>query len=540
VNDFLRRAAALYPDKTAVVDGERRYTYRDFQARVNRLSNALCGLGVGRGDRVCILSPNSHFFLESFYGTSQIGAVLVPLNYRLAAADHEYILNHAGVKAVLVDWEYAGIVDEIRKNLATVEHWIAARDDDPAAHPEEALPREARSAISGPSRRARGWTDWEDLIAGAGPEAPPAVALDENDLVSINYTSGTTARPKGVMLTHRNCYLNAYNLIAHLGVRHEDVELWTLPMFHCNGWGGVYALTGVGGTHVVLRAIDARAIFDLIEREGVTFACMAPAVLRTILDYPDRARHDVRTRPRFAIAGAPPPAAFIERLEKDLGWEFIQLYGLTETAPLLTIARPDHYTRREDWARRARAGVAGIGVEIEVRDEQGRAVPQDGQAVGEVCARSNVVFKGYWRQPDETARAIRDGWFHTGDLAVWDAVGNVHIVDRKKDVIISGGENISSADIEDTLYQHPAVLECAVIGVPDEKWGETPKALIVARPDRQPTAEEIIAFCRERLAHFKCPTSVDFVEALPRTATGKLQKFVLRERYWGGAQRRVN
>jgi fatty-acyl-CoA synthase len=519
VNEFLHRAASLYPDKTAVVDGEWRCTYRDFQARANLLSNALLGLGIGKGDRVCVLSPNSHFFLESFYGTSQIGAVLVPLNYRLVAADHEYILNHAGVKAVLVDAEYTGVVDAIRKNLRTVEHWIVAREDGEAP---------------------QGWTDWENLIAASSAEAPPAVDLGENDLVSINYTSGTTARPKGVMLTHRNCYLNAYNLIAHLGVRHEDVELWTLPMFHCNGWGGVYALTAVAGTHVVLRAIDARAILDLIAREGVTFACMAPAVLRAILDYPDRARHAIRTRPRFAVAGAPPPAAFIEKLEQDLGWEFIQLYGLTETAPLLTISRPDHYTRREDWARRARAGVAGIGVRIEVRDDQGRPVPRDGETVGEVCARSNVVFKGYWEQPDETARAIRDGWFHTGDLGVWDAAGNVHIVDRKKDVIISGGENISSADIEDALYQHPAVLECAVIGVPDEKWGETPKALIVLRPGEQPSAEQIIAFCRERLAHFKCPTSVDFVDSLPRTATGKLQKFVLRERYWGDKQRRVN
>jgi fatty-acyl-CoA synthase len=516
VNDFLRRAARLYPDKLAIVDGERRFNYRDFQSRANQLSNALLAHGVGRGDRVCILSPNSHFFLESFYGTSQIGAVLVPLNYRLVAADHEYILNHAGVKAVLVDSEYTAVVDEIRERLPRVEHWIEAREDGAAR---------------------TGWTAWNEWIADASPDAPPPVPLDENDLVSINYTSGTTARPKGVMLTHRNCYLNAYNLIAHLRVAHDDVELWTLPMFHCNGWGGVYALTGMGGTHVVLRAIDGEAIYRLIEQEGVSFACMAPAVLRTILDYPHKDRHAITRPPRFTVAGAPPPAAFIQRLEEELGWDFIQIYGLTETAPLLTVSQPDFATRRDDWARRSRAGVPGIGVEIELRDADDNPVPKDGVSPGEICARSNVVFAGYWEQPEQTAEAIRDGWFHTGDLAVWDELGNVHIVDRKKDVIISGGENISSPEIEDVLYQHPAVLECAVIGVPHEKWGETPIALVVPRSGQMTDEKELIAFCRERLAHFKCPSRVEFVDELPRTATGKLQKFRLRERFWKDGRR---
>jgi fatty-acyl-CoA synthase len=519
VNDFLRRAARLYPSKIAVVDGPLRYSYRELQERVNRLSNALLELGIRRGDRVCMLGPNSHFFLESFYGTSQIGAILVPLNYRLAPADHEYILNHAGVKAVLVDWEYTTVVDEIRPDLETVEHWIAAldRDDAPA-----------------------GWTSWNQLLARAEPGPPPGANLEENDVVSINYTSGTTARPKGVMLTHRNCYLNAYNMIAHLSIRHGDIELWTLPMFHCNGWGGVYALTGLGGTHVILRTVDARAIYELIEREGVSFACMAPAVLRAILDYAHKERHQIRSRPRFTVAGAPPPAAFIERLEKELDWEFIQIYGLTETAPLLTISSPDHNTAPEDWPRRSRAGVEGLGVELELRDDADRPVPKDGESIGEICARSNVVFEGYWQQPDQTDAAIRDGWFHTGDLAVWDEVGNIHIVDRKKDVIISGGENISSSEVEDVLYQHPAVLECAVIGVPDEKWGETPKALVVLRSGPTPTPRELIDFCRDRLAHFKCPTSLDFVAELPRTATGKLQKFILREQHWKSETRRVH
>ena len=519
VDDFLRRPARLFPDKIAIIDNGREYTYRDYQARVNQLSNALLDLGVSEGDRVCILSPNSHFFLESFYATSQIGAILVPLNYRLMPEDHEYIINHAGVSTLLVDYEYTGMVDSIRAQLTNVKNWIVAAHDD--------IERD-------------GWTDWEKLIAPASNEAPKAIERDENDIVSINYTSGTTARPKGVMLTHRNCYINAYSFMAHLNVAHEDVELWTLPMFHCNGWGGVYALTGQGGTHVVLRAVEGKTIYQLIERYGVTFACMAPAVLRTILDYPDKHHHQIRTQPRFTVAGAPPPAAFIDRLESELGWRFVQIYGLTETAPFLTSSQPDHGTAESDYGRRARAGIPGIGVDIKLMDDDGNEVPRDGTSVGEICARSNVVFKGYWEQPEETNKAIYDGYFHTGDLAVWDEHFNIHIVDRKKDVIISGGENISSPDIEDTLYKHPSVLECAVIGVPHEKWGETPKALIVTRPGANIDEAEVIAFCRENMAHFKCPTSVHFVDALPRTATGKLQKFRLREQFWDDGARKVS
>ena len=518
IGDFLRRAAKLYPNKTAIVDGSKRFTYREYQGRVNQLAHALTGLGVKPGDRVCILSPNSHYFLESFYGVTQIGAILVPLNYRLVASDHQYIINHAGVTVLIADHEYTAIADGIRDGLSSVEQFIVAGGDDGAPD---------------------GWVSWDELTGGQPTTPTPAIEQDENDLVSVNYTSGTTARPKGVMMTHRNSYINAYNFIAHLGVRHNDVELWTLPMFHCNGWGGTFALTAVGATHVVLRAIVGEDIYRLIERERVTFACMAPAVLATVLNYADKTKHKITTKPRFVVAGAPPPAAFIERLETELGWEFIQIYGLTETAPILTVSTPDFHTQEQDYARRSRAGVEAIGVDIQVLDDDGNPVPMYGVSIGEICARSNVVLKGYWEQPEETAKAVYDGYFHSGDLAVWDEFGNIHIVDRKKDVIISGGENISSPEIEDALYKHPAVLECAVIGVPSEKWGETPKALIVLREGQTATEEEVVAFTREHIAHFKCPTSVDFVESLPRTATGKLQKFMIREPYWQGVERRV-
>ncbi len=521
INDFLRRAAKLYPNKTAIVDGNQRYTYRQFQERVNQLGHALLALGIQKGDRVCILSPNSHYFLESYYGVTQIGAILVPLNYRLVAADHEYIIGHAGVKAVLVDYEYTNVVDGIRANCPKVEHFVVA---DPRANP--ATPA--------------GWTDWDQLIARQPTTPTPHVEQDENDTTSINYTSGTTARPKGVMLTHRNCYINAYDFIAHLRIQHNDVELWTLPMFHANGWGGPFALTAMGATHVVLRAVVAEDIYQLIQDEKVTFACMAPAVLSTILNFPGKANYHIATRPRFTIAGAPPPAAFVQRLEEELGWEFIEIYGLTETAPILTVSHPDFNTSQGDYSRRMRAGVEAIGCDIQVLDENGKPVPKDNVSIGEVCARGNMILKGYWEQPEETARAIYDGYFHSGDLAVWDEFSNIHIVDRKKDVIISGGENISSPEIEDALYKHPAVLECAVIGVPSEKWGETPKALVVLKAGMTATEDEVIAFTRQHLAHFKCPTSVDFVESLPRTATGKLQKFMIRDQYWKSQERKVH
>ncbi|MBE9539224.1 MAG: long-chain-fatty-acid--CoA ligase [Proteobacteria bacterium] len=506
VDDFLRRPALLYPDKTAIVDGEKRFTYQDFQNRVNQFSHALIAKGVRKGDRVCMLSPNSHYFLESFYATSQIGAILVPLNYRLTAPEIQYILDHSGVSVVLADPEFSELVDPKRAELPAVNSWILASAE---ADGEQ-------------------WQSWDQLIEHMPTSATRPVERGENDIVSINYTSGTTARPKGVMLTHRNCYINAYSFISHLNIAHEDVSLWTLPMFHCNGWGGVYALSGMGATHVVIRTIDGGDIHRLIEEEQVTFACMAPTVLRITLDSAAKAEGGT-AKPRFVVAGAPPPAAFIEQLEKELGWRFIQIYGLTETAPILTISTPDHATAESDYTRRSRAGVPAIGVEIRVVDEQGNDVPQDDETVGEICVRSNVVFAGYWKQEDETALAIRDDFFHTGDLGVWDDRFNVRIVDRKKDVIISGGENISSPEVEDALYRHPSVLECAVIGVPDEKWGETPRALIVLRPDTSETEGGIKAFCRENLAHFKCPTSVHFVEVLPRTATGKLQKFKLRD-----------
>jgi fatty-acyl-CoA synthase len=524
VSDFLRRAVHLYPDREAVVCGDLRETYAQFQERANRLANALAAAGVQKGERVALLSPNCHRFLECFYGVTAIGAVLVPLNYRLVPSDFTYIVNHAGAGAFIVDAELVPVAEQIRPELTSVKRWITwSADGEPAP---------------------AGWDGYEDLLARSEASAPPDPGLRESDLATLNYTSGTTARPKGVMMTHRNLYANALNFILHLEVTDRDTILHTLPMFHANGWGSPFALTGMGAEHVVLRKVDGKAIFDLIEQEGVTIACMAPAVLATILNYPDADKHALSTSPRLIVAGAPPPAAFIKQLQDRLGWGFIQVYGLTETAPFLTVSRlkphQDGYAAEERVRIQDRAGMEMVGVDLRVVDDEDREVPMDDHTVGEVVARGNVILEGYWQQPEETAKVLVDGWFHTGDLATWDKERTINIVDRKKDVIISGGENISSIEVEDVLYKHPSVLECAVIGIPSEKWGETPKALIVLREGTSATEDEIIAHCRAHMAHFKAPTSVDFVENLPRTATGKLQKFVLRDRYWQGFEKRVH
>jgi fatty-acyl-CoA synthase len=524
VSDFLQRAVHLYPDRDAIVSGDLRFTYREFNDRVNRLANALRDLGVQKGDRIALLSPNSHQFLECFYGVTAIGAVLVPLNFRLVADDFVYIINHADCSVFITDAELAHLARDILPELQSVKHTVMWSNDGAPI--------------------ADGFTDYEDLLARGSAEAPPDPGLEETDLATLNYTSGTTARPKGVMMTHRNLYANALNFILHLGVTDRDTILHTLPMFHANGWGSPFAVTALGGRHVVLRKIDGQAIFDLIAAEGVTLACMAPAVLATILNYPDKGRHQVTTTPRLVVAGAPPPAAFIKQLQDGLGWGFIQVYGLTETSPFLTVSRlKPHQEGLPEGERiriQDRAGMEMVGVDLRVVDDNDQPVPMDDATIGEVVARGNVIFKGYWRQPEETAKAIVNGWFHTGDLATWDTERTINIVDRKKDVIITGGENVSSIEVEDALYKHPAVLEAAVIGVPSERWGETIKALVVLREGQQATEQDVIAFCRDNLAHFKCPTSVDFVESLPRTATGKLQKFVLRDKYWAGLEKRVN
>lgn len=506
--DFARRARRLYADRDAVIDGGRRFTYREFFSRCDRWSSALQKLGVKPGDRVATIAPNTHAHLEAFYAVPQIGAVIVPINFRLTAADFAYILNHSGARIVCVHADYLGAVDSIRDQVPGVEQFIAF------------------------SGQGAGWIDYEAALAESAADFAH-VEIAETDLVALNYTSGTTANPKGVMVTHRNTALNIMGHLMHTHVTAADRYLWVLPMFHANGWCFVWAITAVGGRHVCIPKADPRVIFENIVREGITLFCAAPTVLISIANAPGEWRAGAPRGVRVFTAGAPPAAATIERVEGELGWEITHIYGLTEVSPIVTIneVRPEH-AQLDGAARaalKARQGVEYLAnAEVRVVDDQGREVAKDGTTMGEIIIRGNAVMRGYYRDPEATAKAIRDGWFYTGDAAVVHADGYLEIRDRWKDIIISGGENISSVEVEATLLRHPAVQESAVVGLPHEKWGETPRAFIVLKAGAATTSESLRQFCREHLAHFKVPHDFDFITELPKTATGKVQKYVLR------------
>jgi acyl-CoA synthetase (AMP-forming)/AMP-acid ligase II len=509
--DFLRRAELVYGDRIGIVDEPDQpapswgsLTWRQVAERARAQAAALDGMGIAQGERVAMVSHNSARLLTSFYGISGYGRILVPINFRLVAEEVQYIVEHSGCGVLLVDPELEDAMGPVKA---------------------------PRKVIMGAE------ADEEFLRYGAEPQ--PWVP-DEDATATINYTSGTTARPKGVQLTHRNVWLNATTFGWHLGVSDRDVYLHTLPQFHCNGWGMVYGVTGMGGEHIVLRKVDGAEILRRVERHGVTLLCGAPAVVNMILDAAQTWSGDIpgRDRVRIVVAGAPPPTKTIERVETELGWEFVQIYGLTETAPLLTINRGreefDALTPADRAQKLSRAGSPAIGVDMRI------------SAQGEVLARSNVVMAGYWSQPDATADAIHpDGssgpdYFHTGDGGLIDEDNYVTISDRKKDVIISGGENVSSIEVEDAVFSHPDVTEVAVIGVPDEKWGELVMALVVKTAGSPLTEDELITYVKGKLAGYKCPKRVEFRDVLARTATGKLQKFKLREPYWADRDRKVN
>jgi fatty-acyl-CoA synthase len=508
--EFARRTRRLYGDREAVVDEDLRLTYEQFFDRCDRWSAALAGLGVRQGDRVAYIAPNTHAQLESFYAVPQLGAVLVPINYRLTHEDFAYIIGHSGATVVCAHADYLDAVDGIRGDITGVRDFVA---------------------LEGGSRD--GWLAYEDGISGSTPsfERP---RIEESDLLTINYTSGTTAKPKGVMITHRNAALNVVGTLLHLPMGIDDRYLWTLPMFHANGWTYTWVVTAAGATHVCLRKVEPPRVFELIRRERITWMCAAPTVLISLASCPGEERGEVPPGVHVATAGAPPAAATIERLEGEFGWEVTQVYGLTETAPFITVceARPEH--RELDLADRAvikaRQGVELLtSGELTVFDSEGNEVRWDGETIGEIVVRGNVVMEGYYNDPEATERVMGDGWFHTGDAAVIHPDGYVEIRDRLKDVIISGGENISSVEVEGCFLRHPAVQEVAVVGLPHEKWGETPHAFVVLRQGTEASEEELIGFARDKLAHFKAPRAITFVGELPKTATGKIQKFVLRK-----------
>jgi len=506
--DFARRARRLYADREAVVDGPCRFTYREFFGRCDRWSAALQKLGVQPDERIATISPNTHAHLEAFYAVPQIGAVIVPINFRLTAADFAYILNHSGARVVCVHADYLDAIDSIRDQVPGVEHFIAF------------------------SGQKDGWIDYETTLAASAPDFTPAEVV-ETEMIALNYTSGTTANPKGVMVTHRNTALNIMGHLMHTRITAADRYLWVLPMFHANGWCFVWTITAVGGRHICIPKADPRLIFETIRRESVTLLCAAPTVLISIANAPDEVRKGAPRGVRVFTAGAPPAAATIERVEGELGWEITHVYGLTEVSPIVTISEPRPEHAELDPAVRAviksRQGVEYLAnAEVRVVDEEGREVAQDGTAMGEIIIRGNAVMKGYYNDPAATEKAIRNGWFHSGDAAVVHPDGYIEIRDRWKDIIISGGENISSVEVEGVLLRHPAVQEAAAVGLPHEKWGETPQAFIVLKPGAETTPEALRLFCREHLAHFKVPHGFEFIAELPKTATGKIQKYVLR------------
>ena len=506
--DFARRARKLYGDREAVIDGDLRLTYDQFFRRCDRWSATLQQLGVRQGDRVAYIAPNTHAQLESFYAVTQIGAVLVPINYRLTPDDFVYLINHSGAKVICAHSDYLEAIDGIRPQLPSVEHFVSlagARAD---------------------------WLDYESLLAkNAGEFERPLI--EENDLLTINYTSGTTSRPKGVMITHRNAYMNSVGTLVHEHMSCADRYLWTLPMFHANGWTFVWTVTAAGATHICLPRIDPRRVFEMIDKERITMLCAAPTVLISLANAESSVRSNARRGVRVLTAGAPPAASTIERLEGELGWTVTQVYGLTETTPFITVceSRAEHeeLSISERAIIKARQGVELItSGETTVVDDQGAEVPHDGETAGEIVVRGNVVMRGYYNDPEATAEAMRDGWFHTGDAAVIHPDGYIEIRDRLKDVIISGGENISSVEVEGVLLRHPAVQEVAIVGLPDERWGEAPHAFVVLKSGATVAEDELREFAREHLAHFKAPHRVNFVLELPKTATGKIQKYVLR------------
>jgi fatty-acyl-CoA synthase len=518
---LLERAATALPGRCAISHGERQLSYKEMAAEATRLAHALQASGIQPGERVAYLCPNTPEMLIAHFGAPLAHAVLVAINTRLSWHEVEYILNHSGARVLFVDTGLMGTVAPFHDRLETVEE-IVAIDDAGIAPAFEC-------------------TAYAAFMARGSDEPLPWRVDDEDRIVSINYTSGTTGRPKGVMYSHRGAYLNALGETIHSRHTVDTVYLWTLPMFHCNGWCTTWAVTGIGGTHVCLRAVEPGEVWRLIRAEGVTHLNAAPTVLIMLANHPDAA--PVEKTLTVTTAGAPPSPTLIGQLER-LNMQVVHFYGLTETYGPFTVCEWQHEWNGVDGMGRARLlarqGVSfAVSDPIRVVDEGMNDVPRDGQTLGEVVMQGNIVMAGYYNDPEATAEAFRGGWFHSGDIGVWHPDGYIDLRDRKKDVIISGGENISTIEVEQAIASHPAVLECAVVSMPHETWGERPKAFVIRKDGQTAGERELIEHVREQLAHFKAPDAVEFVAELPKTATGKIQKFVLREREWAGYEARI-
>ena len=514
---FLRYAEQQYPRRTAVVCGQDRFTYAQLGERVGRLAGGLRQLGVQPGDRVAFLSTNCHRLLEAYYGVLEAGAVLLPLNIRLSSGELAYILNDSGATILFVEQQLLGVAESFRNEIPTIKIFCQL----------DGAPEAAWVAPQ----------NYEALLSAASPYCADITSIDENSLAELFYTSGTSADPKGVMLTHRNVYLHALHVCLGHEIEKGSIELHTIPLFHANGWGVTHFLTMLGGTHVMIHRFDPKEVFRLIEKEGVRSCCLVPIMATALVNCPERQNYNLTSLHRIVIGGAASSPTLIREVEQTFNCECYSGYGLTETSPTLSLSTMKsgvNWEGEQRYVGQAMTGYAMPGVEMRVVDADGNEVPHDGQAIGEIVVRADGVMEGYWRQPNASAEALRGGWFHTGDMATLNEDGYLLVVDRKKDIIVSGGENVSSLELEKAVVAHPAVLEVCVIPVPDEKWGEVPKALVVLKPNAGVTESELIEFCRSRLAHYKCPRSVEFVSSLPKTGTGKILKKDIRKKYWQG------
>ncbi|WP_421384798.1 long-chain-fatty-acid--CoA ligase [Bacillus salacetis] len=520
LTDFLDRAVDLYGEKIALIDDEKRLTYRQLNQRVNQLSRGLKEFGVEKGDKVAYLAPNTIEMLEGFYGVFQVGGVMTPLNTRLKPADYQFILTHSESKVLFVDEELYPLVAPILSEVPGLKHVII--------HGRE---------IDG----CKSYDNWRTQFSGDTFEREE---LHEDDIASLLYTSGTTGDPKGVLLTHRSNYLHALSAMHHLRVTDQDTLLHVLPMFHVNGWGSPFYYTANGATQVMLRKVDPHVILDKAATHKVSVMHMAPTVLNMLFEQYETDTPEISQKVRVVIAGSAPPPAFVRKVEENLGWEFIQVYGMTEISPLITTSAirstETGLTKEEKYRLKAKAGYSMIGSKVKVVDEHGEEVPRDGKAIGEIVTRTNTIMEGYFKNEEATNKTIRGGWLHTGDMATVDENGYIEIVDRMKDVIISGGENISSIEVEGALYEHESVLEAAVVAVPHEKWGEVPHAVVVLRDGHNVSEEDLKNFCRQKLANFKSPKGITFVQELPKTASGKIQKVIIRKEFWKEKNRMVN
>ena len=511
---FLKRSAFVFPDKVAIIHGERKYTYREFAERVYRLASQLRTIGMQKHERVAFLCPNTPQLLEAHFAVPAAGGILVAINTRLSSQEIGYILKHSGAKYLFVDSELYPLVEPLElKDVYIVHINDTGTADDP----------------------------YEQFLAAGTAEPITSWLEDEEETISINYTSGTTGNPKGVMYTHRGGYLNALGEVIETRMNSDSIYLWTLPMFHCNGWCFPWAVTAVGATHVCLRKLDPGVIWDLFEKEGITHYNGAPTVHIFLVNHAKA--HRLEKEVTVTVAGAPPSPTLLGQMQA-LNMRPVHVYGLTETYGPYTVcewhAEWNNESQAEQARLLARQGQGYVTAErARVVDEQMNDVPRDGQTMGEVVMHGNNVMKGYYDNQEATTRAFEGGWFHSGDIAVWHADGYIELRDRKKDVIISGGENISTIEVEQVVAQHPAVLECAVVAIPDETWGERPKAFVTLKAGQDASEAEIIAFCRERIAHFKSPTAIEF-GPLPKTSTGKIQKYILREKEWEGQEKYIN